>query len=177
MRISREFFKPRVEATTLHITNRVVHYDPHFLPFNEIEKKEFRSIVQKHQVKYNIEIICMAIMSNHFHLLVHCPVKKMTPQQACDGYNAFHAHKKDFVAVDIDNQKTKVVALNSNNISEFMREIQSTFTKWFNRTRSYERSGNLWKGRFNSELVENDRYLWGCVKYIGLNPASAGYDA
>ena len=40
--------------------------------------------------------------------------------------------------------------------------------------RRYERTGTLWEGRFRSCLVQSDRYLIACQRYIELNPVRAG---
>lgn len=53
-----------------------------------------------------------------------------------------------------------------------MASIQGLTTKGFNRRhRVY---GPLWQGRYNSSLVEDDRYLEQLVAYVHLNPVSAG---
>lgn len=36
--------------------------------------------------------------------------------------------------------------------------------------RRYERTGTLWEGRFRSCLVQSERYLIACQRYIELNP-------
>ena len=40
--------------------------------------------------------------------------------------------------------------------------------------RLYDRSGTLWQGRYKASLVQDDRYLLSCYKYIELNPIRAG---
>jgi len=38
----------------------------------------------------------------------------------------------------------------------------------------YGRSGTLWEGRFRSCLIQTDRYLLACHRYIEMNPVRAG---
>jgi putative transposase len=40
--------------------------------------------------------------------------------------------------------------------------------------RTYGRTGTLFEGRFRSSLIEGDRYLLACQRYIELNPVRAG---
>jgi putative transposase len=40
--------------------------------------------------------------------------------------------------------------------------------------RSYRRTGTLWDSRYKSSLVDADRYLLVCQRYIELNPVRAG---
>jgi len=37
----------------------------------------------------------------------------------------------------------------------------------------YRRSGTLWEGRYKSTLIDSDRYLLTCSRYIELNPVRA----
>jgi putative transposase len=43
--------------------------------------------------------------------------------------------------------------------------------------RVYRRTGTLFEGRFRSSLIEGDRYLLACQRYIELNPVRAGLAA
>ena len=38
----------------------------------------------------------------------------------------------------------------------------------------YLRTGTLWEGRYKASLVQDDRYLFACQRYIELNPVRAG---
>jgi len=38
----------------------------------------------------------------------------------------------------------------------------------------YHRTGTLWEGRFKSALIDSERYLLTCSRYIELNPVRAG---
>ena len=54
------------------------------------------------------------------------------------------------------------------------RAIQSLgrrYVGYFNGT--YRRSGTLWEGRYKSCLVDSERYLLTCYRYIELNPVRA----
>ena len=38
----------------------------------------------------------------------------------------------------------------------------------------YERTGTLWEGRYKASLIDSERYLLSCYRYIELNPVRAG---
>ena len=38
----------------------------------------------------------------------------------------------------------------------------------------YKRTGTLWEGRHRASLIQTDRYLLCCYRYIELNPVRAG---
>lgn len=56
-------------------------------------------------------------------------------------------------------------------VSKMMQSIGRMYVRYFNKT--YQRSGTLWEGRYRSCLVESDRYLLQCYRYIELNPVAA----
>ncbi len=57
-------------------------------------------------------------------------------------------------------------------ISELMQFVGRLYVRRFNR--KYTRSGTLFEGRFRSNIVQEDRYLLACLRYIELNPVRAG---
>ena len=56
--------------------------------------------------------------------------------------------------------------------SGFMHDLGSAFVQWYNL--KYARTGTLWEGRFRSCLVDSQRYLWNCYRYVEFNPVRAG---
>jgi putative transposase len=61
---------------------------------------------------------------------------------------------------------------NATGPSILMRRLGQHYVQYFNRR--HARSGTLWEGRFRSCLVEDERYLLICQRYIELNPVRAG---
>ena len=59
----------------------------------------------------------------------------------------------------------------ADSISFAMKVIGSRYAQYFNKT--YRRTGTLWEGRHKSSLVQSDRYLLTCMRYIELNPVAA----
>ena len=57
------------------------------------------------------------------------------------------------------------------NLSKFMRAINSQYASYFNKKR--KRVGHLWQGRFKSWFVTDEVYLYTLVKYIEFNPLKA----
>jgi putative transposase len=39
--------------------------------------------------------------------------------------------------------------------------------------KTYQRRGTLWEGRYKGNVVQSDRYLFTCMRYIELNPVRA----
>ncbi|GAB1595055.1 transposase [Lysobacter claricitrinus] len=57
-------------------------------------------------------------------------------------------------------------------VSRMMQAIGRRYVACFNAR--YRRTGTLWEGRFKSALVDSDRYVLACYRYIELNPVRAG---
>lgn len=57
-------------------------------------------------------------------------------------------------------------------ISQFMCEFKTAYAKYFNA--KYNMSGHFWGDRFHSTVVEEDRHLLTCLRYIDRNPVKAG---
>jgi putative transposase len=55
--------------------------------------------------------------------------------------------------------------------SMMMQRLGRRYVRYFNRR--YDRTGTLWEGRFRSSLVQDERYLMVCHRYIELNPVRA----
>ena len=53
-----------------------------------------------------------------------------------------------------------------------MRDLGRRYVRYFNDR--HGRTGSLWEGRFYSCLLDSERYVLGCQRYIDLNPVRAG---
>ena len=56
--------------------------------------------------------------------------------------------------------------------SEFMQYTSGAYAGYFNE--KHERTGHLFQGRYLSENIENERYLFNVFRYIHMNPEKAG---
>jgi putative transposase len=59
-----------------------------------------------------------------------------------------------------------------NAIPRMMQVLNTRCAMRFNHRHS--RTGGLWEGRYRAAIVESERYLLACVRYIELNPVRAG---
>jgi putative transposase len=58
-------------------------------------------------------------------------------------------------------------------ISPMMQQLNSTFAQWFNRR--HGRVGHVFQGRFKALLVETPGYFLRLLRYVALNPVTAGF--
>ena len=56
-------------------------------------------------------------------------------------------------------------------VSNTMKVTGSRYAQYINK--KYRRTGTLWEGRHRASLVQSERYLLTCMRYIELNPVRA----
>ncbi|MFQ5644862.1 MAG: transposase [Thiogranum sp.] len=57
-------------------------------------------------------------------------------------------------------------------ISDTMKVVGSRYARYINHR--YHRTGTLWEGRHRASMIQSERYLLTCYRYIELNPVRAG---
>ena len=71
----------------------------------------------------------------------------------------------------MDNHYHLLAETTSENLSLFMRRINSNYAIYFNK--KYKRTGHLWQGRYKSWYIIEDKYLYTLFRYIEHNPIEA----
>lgn len=56
-------------------------------------------------------------------------------------------------------------------LPKLMQALGRVYVQYFNRTS--ERTGTLWEGRYRCAIVDDEHYLFACMRYIELNPVRA----
>jgi putative transposase len=57
-------------------------------------------------------------------------------------------------------------------ISRALQSLGRRYVRYFNDR--YQRTGTLWEGRYRATVIETDKYLFTCCRYIEENPVRAG---
>lgn len=58
------------------------------------------------------------------------------------------------------------------NISKIMQAVNLSFS--FKFRKKYNYFGHVWQGRFRSNVIDKDRYIFSCLEYLHNNPVRAG---
>lgn len=153
------------EDAYYHIISRTVGGEFYL---GDVEKEKLLNIIKSYSNLYFVKIIGFSILDNHFHLLVKSETGLNTSdnellRRLCRFYDKSEEHFK----LNLDMHRNKL-----ENISEFMKSVKLTFTKWYNRTNN--RKGYFWGDRFKSILVQSGDALLNMLAYIDLNPIRAG---
>lgn len=184
MRIDRSVQICPYRGQYFHVVSRVVDRR---LVFGDEEKGSFLRILRQQEDFSGIEILSYCLMGNHFHLLLHIPVRpgeiseeevrrrmgsiyskeKMTEYEEMikEWEEMGQAHR---IEAFYDGMRQRMYDL-----SHYVKETKLKFSKWYNAKN--QRKGTLWEERFRSVILEGDQQSLKTVSaYIELNPLRAG---
>lgn len=88
-------------------------------------------------------------------------------KQACDKHNCdIHAY-----VLMTNHAHLLITPQTEHGIGKVMQMLGRYYVQYFNHT--YQRTGTLWEGRYKATLIDTERYLLTCYRYIELNPVRA----
>jgi len=95
--------------------------------------------------------------------------KKKFLEILCKACDIYKVNVHDYCLMD--NHYHLLIETTQENLSLFMRQINSNYAIYFNKR--YKRSGHLWQGRYKSWYIINEQYLYMLFRYIEHNPVKA----
>lgn len=156
--------KVKGDEAFYHIISRTVQQQ--FL-LGDVEKEKLVEIVKHFSSLYFVKVVGFCIMSNHFHLLIKSePEHLFSDDEIAHRVSIATGKPKNVVRQYIPGYRTKL-----EDISEYMRQIKQSFSRWHNRVNN--KSGTFWSDRFKSVLVEKGNAMDTVLAYIELNPIRA----
>ncbi|RPI75794.1 MAG: hypothetical protein EHM45_14435 [Desulfobacteraceae bacterium] len=134
------------------------------------DKDYFLNLIRRLSKVYFTEVLGFCIMGNHFHLLVKMLVpEEFSNEDLQKRYKLYYGGKNK---IGMTQGQIPFYQNRWSNLSEYVKEIKQTFSKYYNRT--HDRKGYFWSERFKSLIVDNGETLINCLAYIDLNPVRAG---
>ena len=158
------------QDTFYHVTARVVG-TPDWFPFaDSAARNKLLSLIRKYTRAYFCQVASFSLMSNHYHLLVGFEAaRKLSREELRDRATLLYPDPEKVLKND---QQWERFNRRLFDLSELMRNIQSAFTKWYNRCNG--RRGSLLDGRFRSTIPLDPQAVQETLAYIELNPVRAG---
>ncbi|WP_373033126.1 transposase [Sulfurovum sp.] len=95
--------------------------------------------------------------------------KKKFLEILCKACDIYKVNVHDYCLMD--NHYHLLIESTQENLSLFMRQINSNYAIYFNKT--YKRTGHFWQGRYKSWYIINEDYLYTLFRYIEHNPIKA----
>lgn len=135
---------------------------------------------------FNIDVCSYAVMSNHFHVVLHINVSENKSlsnmevaqrwTQICKGTLLVQKFVKgepidDYLQDTLDNS-IAIYRQRLSDISWFMRMLNEPIARLANQ--EDECTGRFWEGRFKSQALLDESAVASCMAYVDLNPVRAG---
>jgi len=160
----------------------------HRFIFGDTEKSFLHNLMRRLEDFSGCEVRTYAFMDNHFHLLLHVPVKRDLPDIEVKRRVKILYGKKKYAIMEKNwdlwlekGREDKVKAqldgfrVRMYDLSEFMKTFKQRFSIYYNANHGRRGAGPLWHDRYKSVLVEENEHAQVTVAaYIDLNPVRAG---
>lgn len=135
---------------------------------------------------YAVDICAYAVMSNHYHLVLHvnsAAAAEWSDEEVIKRWTAvFPANGKLIETLKLNARskaaqkqlrgKVELWRERLQDISWYMRSLNETVARRANR--EDECTGRFWEGRFKSQALLDEKALVTCMAYVDLNPIRAG---
>jgi REP element-mobilizing transposase RayT len=169
---------------TYHCVTRTVNGE---WLFDDIAKEVLRRQIWQVADYCGVSVITYAILSNHFHVLLHVPRQELVADnELLRRYKVlypkptkYQAARLEVIEAELAQNGPLAVAWRRRqlalmgDVSAFMKLLKQRFSIWFNK--SHRRFGTLWAERFKSTLIETKCGVrQTAAAYIDLNCVRAG---
>ena len=135
---------------------------------------------------FAIDLCAYAIMSNHFHVVLHVDVKqaeRWTTREIVERWHGLFAgnllsqrflsgHELGDAELRAVEEKAELWRENLTSVSWFMRCLNEHIARQANAEDNC--TGRFWEGRFKCQALLDEAALMACMVYVDLNPVRAG---
>jgi len=169
---------PRLKFTGVdtwyHLYSRIAGHQGEYPLADPLPRRQLIGTIRHFASFYFCEVAAFCVMGNHYHLVVRFEAEREVPREELEARaKAMYPGKlmrqrlSLWSEADWDHYRRRLF-----DVSEFMRNVQMAYARWYNRT--YGRRGRFWGDRFRSVVLGDERALLDCVLYVELNPVRAG---
>lgn len=130
---------------------------------------------------FPIDVYAYAVMSNHYHIVVHYRPSEGRRWPAFDIARRWltlfpPARSEDFEsqvdALTADRERIEILRARLSDLSWYMRCLNEPIARMANH--EDDCTGKFWDGRFRSYALESEKSVQACMVYNELNPLRAG---
>lgn len=126
---------------------------------------------------FAIDLCAYAVMSNHFHVVLHIntgELNALSDDDVIERWSALHRPPEHFDRLT-ETDRTALIARwreRLGSISWFMKSVNEPLARKANKEDGCK--GRFWEGRFRSQAILDEASLLKCLVYVDLNPVRAG---
>lgn len=129
---------------------------------------------------FAIDLCAYAIMSNHYHVVLHLnhgQLRSWDNDEVVARYSRLHRVPEDFKFANPDDAVRSIARWRERlgSISWFMKCINEPLARLANKEDDCK--GRFWEGRFKSQALLDSDAVLKCMAYVDLNPIRAGKSA
>lgn len=156
-----------------HLYSRVAAFKGDYPLSDPVPMRRLIEIIEHFATIYFCEAAAFCIMGNHYHLVVKFDrIRPVSQENLRARTRLMYPARTSQKQVDCWSEEAwEHYRQRLFDVSEFMRNVQSAFARWFNHT--YQRRGRFWADRFKSVFLEDARAVLDCMLYVELNPVRA----
>lgn len=157
-----------------HLYSRIAAFKGDYPLSEAVPMRRLIQTIEHYSSIYFCDVAAFCIMGNHYHLIakfdrprhvsredLRSRTRLMYPSRASQ--QVIDAWSEE----DWEHYRRRLF-----DVSEFMRNVQSSFARWYNHT--YQRRGRFWADRFKSTYLQDERAVVDCMLYVELNAVRAG---
>jgi len=171
-RIAR--FKVTDRDAWYHIHNRIAGCRGEYPLSEAAPTRKLLGIIEHFSRIYFCQVAAFSVMGSHFHLIANFETPRTVDHQELRSRSRImYPSKASQDQIDgWTGDKWQRFHDRLFDVSEFMRNVQAAFARWYNRT--YDRRGRFWADRFKSVYLQDEKAVLDCMLYVELNPVRAG---
>lgn len=129
-------------------------------------------LIKHYAAIYFCHFAALNVMGNHWHGVCHFdPPRPLSPEERMERALALYPRSRQKIEAWPD-KKWRRLEKRLFDVSEFMRIVQGSFARWYNRT--YQRKGHFWGERFKSAILGGPQAVLEATLYVELNAVRAG---
>ena len=154
-----------------HLWSRVAGWLD-WLPFEEdpIVREKLLQTIRSYVSAYFCEAAGFCLMGNHYHLVVRFEeFREVSSEELYRRAQQIYSRPERVLRT---RRQWRRFHRRLFDVSELMRNIQQSYTKWYNRRNA--RRGSFWAERFGSSLLADSEAVMEALLYVELNPVRAG---
>ena len=166
-------FKIRDNEAWYHVYSRMAAMKGEYLLENPLCQRQLIDMIKHFSKVYVCEVASFCVMGNHYHLVVKFEKEReLSRDELIDRACILYPNSVSVLKTWDDGQWAH---FNKRifDLSEYMRNIQAAFARWYNKT--FERFGRFWADRFKSLYLGDMQAVLDCMLYVDLNGVRAGF--
>ncbi len=140
-----------------HLYSRVAAHKGVYPLLHAVPMRRLIKTIEHFSAIYFCDPAAFCVMGNHYHLVVKFDAQRMVSREELrTRTRLMYPSQASQIRIDCWSEKDwEHYRRRLFDVSEYMRNIQSAFARWFNF--NYQRRGRFWADRFKSVYLEDKR--------------------